>query len=52
MHFPISVLAGGSVHITADYVAGNNATIAGLFLGGAGAPPQPPPPPPPPYAPG
>jgi subtilisin family serine protease len=46
LHFPINVPAGGSVHITADYVAGYSATIAGLFLGGAGTPPPPPPPPP------
>ena len=60
LHFPISVPAGGSVVIKADYVAGYSATIAGLFLGGAGVPaptptptptpgpPTPTPPPPPP----
>jgi len=46
LHFPISVPAGGTVRITADYVAGWNPNIDGLFLGGAGGPPPPPPPPP------
>ncbi len=46
LHFPITVPAGGSVHITADYVAGWNPNIDGIFLGGPGAPPGPPPPPP------
>jgi subtilisin len=46
LHFPISVPAGGSVHITADYVAGYNPTINGILLGGPGLPPGPPPPPP------
>ena len=43
MHFPVSVPAGGSVLVTVDKVAGTNAVIAGLFLGGAGTPPVPPP---------
>ena len=38
IHFPINVSAGGVVTITADKTAANNAVIAGLFLGGAGAP--------------
>ncbi|HYU50466.1 MAG TPA: S8 family serine peptidase [Candidatus Limnocylindria bacterium] len=46
LHFPINVGAGGIVRITADYVAGFNPNIDGLFLGGPGAPPIPPPPPP------
>src|SRR5207249_2757061 len=37
MHFPISVAAGGTVHITVDKVAGANVVINGLFLG-QGAP--------------
>src|SRR5207247_11327450 len=36
LHFPISVGAGGIVRITADYVAGYNPTISGIFLGDAG----------------
>jgi fibronectin type 3 domain-containing protein len=46
LHFPVNVPSGGSVHITADYVAGYNPNIDGIFLGGPGAPPGPPPPPP------
>ena len=49
MHVPISVQSGGSVLITVDKVAGGNAVISGLFLGGAGTPPVQPPPP---YEPG
>jgi len=49
MHFPISVPGGGSVTITIDRVAGANAVLSGIFLGGAGTPPPPPPPPPPAY---
>src|SRR5438128_7714978 len=48
LHFPVNVASGGSVHITADYVAGYNPNIDGIFLGGPGTPPGPPPPPPPP----
>ena len=40
------VTAGGVVRISAEYVAGQNATIQGVFLGGPGTPPTPPPPPP------
>jgi subtilisin len=46
LHFPIAVAAGGTVRVTADYVAGWNPNIDGVFLGGAGGPPPPPPPPP------
>ncbi len=42
VHVPIAVGAGGSVTITVDRTAGNSAVLAGLFLGGAGAPPPPP----------
>ena len=49
MHFPVSVGSGGSVLITVNRVAGANAVLSGVFLGGAGTPPSPPPPPPPPY---
>src|SRR5207249_1864505 len=35
LHFPISVGAGGIVRITADYVAGYNPNIDGIFLGDA-----------------
>ena len=45
MHFPVSVGAGGSVLITVNRVAGANAVLSGVFLGGAGTPPTPPPPP-------
>ena len=38
MHFPVSVGAGGSVVVTVDRVAGANAVLSGLFLGGAGTP--------------
>ena len=41
IHFPVSVPAGGFVRVTANKTAANNAVIAGLFLGGAGAPPTP-----------
>ena len=41
IHFPVSVPAGGVVRVTATKTAANNAVIAGLFLGGAGAPPTP-----------
>ncbi len=51
IHVPISVGAGGSVHITDDWVSGWPATIAGIFLGGAGTPPAPTPTPPPPPVP-
>ena len=34
IHFPINVSAGGFVRVTANKTAGNNAVIAGLFLGG------------------
>jgi hypothetical protein len=47
MHFPVSVPAGGSAVVTVNKVAGANAVLSGLFLGGAGAPPTAPPPPPP-----
>ena len=49
LHFPISVAANGQVTITANWLspAGYNAVLAGLFLGGTGAPPPPPPPSPP-----
>ena len=43
LHFPISVAAGGQVTVTIDRLAGGNAVLSGLFLGGAG--PMPPPPP-------
>jgi subtilisin len=49
MHFPITVGAGGWVRVTVDHLAGVNAVVSGLFLGGAGSPP---PPEPPPYEPG
>jgi hypothetical protein len=49
MHFPISVPSGGAVTITIDRLAGANAVLSGIFLGGAGSPP---PPPAPPYDPG
>ena len=39
MHFPVSVGAGGSVLITVNRVAGANAVLSGVFLGGAGTPP-------------
>src|SRR3972149_3787577 len=39
MHFPINVPAGGSVTITVDRIAGLNAVLSGIFLGGAGTPP-------------
>ena len=45
MHFPVSVGAGGSVVVTVDRVAGANAVLSGLFLGGAGTPPVGPTPP-------
>ena len=45
MHVPVSVGAGGSVVVTVDRVAGANAVLSGLFLGGAGTPPAPPTPP-------
>jgi fibronectin type 3 domain-containing protein len=35
LHFPINVGPGGTVRITADYVAGFNPNISGLFLGDA-----------------
>jgi subtilisin family serine protease len=38
-HFPVSVLAGGSVTITVNRLAGGNAVISGIFLGDAPAPP-------------
>ena len=44
MHFPVSVGAGGSVLITVNRVAGANAVLSGVYLGGAGTPPTPPPP--------
>lgn len=44
MNFPISVSAGGTVYITADKTAGNNAVISGLFLDQVGSAPPPPPP--------
>jgi hypothetical protein len=31
--FPISVAAGGTVTITVDHLAGNNAVLSGIFLG-------------------
>jgi subtilisin len=34
LHFPISVAAGGTVTIRANTLAGRNATLSGLFLGG------------------
>ncbi len=43
LHFPISVQAGGQVTLTVDRLAGANAVLSGLFLGGAGPPPPPPP---------
>jgi hypothetical protein len=43
LHVPIQVAAGGSARITVDRVAGLNAVISGIFLGGAGATPAPPP---------
>jgi len=36
MHFPITVGAGGTVQISVQRVAGGNAVLSGLFLGGAG----------------
>ena len=39
MHFPISVSSGGVVTITVDRVAGTNAVLSGIFLGGPGTPP-------------
>ncbi|MFI5226148.1 MAG: S8 family serine peptidase, partial [Candidatus Limnocylindrales bacterium] len=39
VHIPISVPAGGTVHITVDKTAGESAVLAGLFLGGATSPP-------------
>ena len=39
MHFPISVPSGGAVTITIDRLAGANAVLSGIFLGGAGTPP-------------
>jgi len=33
------VPAGGSVTITVDRIAGLNAVLSGIFLGGAGTPP-------------
>jgi fibronectin type 3 domain-containing protein len=36
LHFPISVGAGGQVHITVDLLAGPNVLINGLFLGQGG----------------
>jgi len=39
--FPIEVEAGGTVTITVDRTAGNNAVLSGIFLGEAGAPPAP-----------
>ncbi len=38
LHYPINVPAGGLVRITADWQAGWNANIQGIFLGGSGAP--------------
>jgi len=35
IHFPINVSAGGTVTIRIDRTAGANATLSGLFLGGA-----------------
>jgi hypothetical protein len=43
VHAPITVAAGGSVVVTANRTAGDNAVIAGLFLGGTAAQPPPPP---------
>ena len=39
--FPISVAAGGTITITVDRTAGDNAVLSGIFLGEAGAPPGP-----------
>ena len=41
--FPITVAAGGTVAITVNNVAGPNAVLSGIFLGGAGTPPAGPP---------
>lgn len=41
LHVPVTVLAGGSVTVTIDRLAGPNALLSGVFLGGAGAPPLP-----------
>jgi len=41
--FPIVVGANGTVTITVDRVAGPNAVLSGIFIGGAGAPPAGPP---------
>jgi subtilisin family serine protease/fibronectin type 3 domain-containing protein len=38
MHVPVSVGAGGSVLVTVDRVAGPNAVLSGIFLGGGAAP--------------
>ena len=38
LHYPIDVPAGGTVRITADWLAGWTANIQGIFLGGSGAP--------------
>jgi subtilisin family serine protease len=43
LHFPINVQAGDEVSVRADKTAGGNATLSGLFLGGAGTPPAAPP---------
>jgi hypothetical protein len=37
--FPISVAASGIVTITVDRLAGSNAVLSGIFLGGEGTPP-------------
>ena len=39
IHFPISVGGSGTVTVTVDRIAGSNALISGLFLGGGGAAP-------------
>jgi hypothetical protein len=36
---PISVAAAGTVTVTVDRLAGHNAVLSGIFLGGEGAPP-------------
>jgi hypothetical protein len=41
MHVPVSVGANGAVVVTVNRVAGANAVLSGLFLGGAGTPPTP-----------
>ena len=46
VHVPVSVRPDQSLTIAADRLAGQDAVLSGIFLGGAGVPPAPPPDPP------